>query len=348
MRHSAFLNLCATLDWLPPGQVLVAPSATIATLSRFHTADYLDAFASAARTMSASPDVRARFNIGTMECPLFDGLWTRACASVGGSIRAAELALDGYLPFHPGGGTHHGRADRASGFCYFNDPVFAILRLLDAGMKRVAYIDLDAHHGDGVEAAFTADERVHLFSIHEGGRWPGTGQLSDPRTSRTVNVPVPRNINDDEFLFVFREVCRRRLSALKPDAVVVTCGADALKGDPLSSMGVSNTALSQAVYECTQLSKCAVVLGGGGYNPWSTARLWARLWANMNQFVLPADLPPEAQHMLASLSCDLIDQDDIDPLWLTSIADPGNSGPIRSAFHALVGAACAPSGNGGN
>lgn len=348
MRHGAFLDLCMAMNWLETGSVQKAPLADVATLQRFHTSAYLDAFEKSTREMLASPEVRALYNIGTMECPLFEGLWQRALASVGGSILAADLALQGYLPFHPGGGTHHGRADRASGFCYLNDPVFAILRLLDAGLERVLYIDLDAHHGDGVEAAFSSNEHVHLVSLHEEGRWPGTGQLGDPRSARTVNVPLPRGINDDEFLFVFRELCSRRLAALEPDAVVITCGADALKGDPLSSMNVSNQALSHAVAECTQLSKCALVLGGGGYNPWTTARLWARLWAQMNGLDIPQRLPLEAHKVLEGLSCDLIDEEDVDPEWLTSIADRSNPGPIRAACLTLAGAACEPVAGGVN
>jgi acetoin utilization protein AcuC len=340
MRHSAFVDLCMAMNWLETGSVQKAPLADRATLQRFHTSAYLDAFEKSAREMSASSQVRAVYNIGTMECPLFEGLWQRARASVGGSLLAADLALQGYLPFHPGGGTHHGRADRASGFCYLNDPVFAILRLLDAGLERVLYIDLDAHHGDGVEAVFSSNEHVHLISLHEEGRWPGTGQLSDERSARTINVPLPRGVNDDEFLFVFRELCSRRLAPLEPDAVVITCGADALKGDPLSSMNVSNLALSHAVAECTRLSSYALVLGGGGYNPWTTARLWARLWAQMNGLVIPQHIPPQAQKVLEELSCDLIDQEDVDSEWLSSVADRGNPGLIRAACLTLAETAC--------
>jgi acetoin utilization protein AcuC len=343
MRHAAFLDLCAAMHWLDKDSIVEAPVVDVVTLRRFHTQDYLEAFEKSSRDLMASPEARARHNIGTMECPLFDGLWQRARASVGGSILAAELALQGFLPFHPGGGTHHGMPNRASGFCYLNDPVFAMLRLLDAGRKRVLYIDLDAHHGDGVEAAFTSDERVHLVSFHEEARWPGTGQLTDVRSARTINVPLPRHANDDEFLFVFGEICRRRLQPLEPDAVVVTCGADALKGDPLSSMNISNRALGNAVVDCTRLSSCVVLLGGGGYNPWTTARFWARLWAQIKGFDLDADLTVEARAVLKGLSCDLIDQEDIEPSWLTSIADDGNTGPVRATLQRLVEQALEPS-----
>jgi acetoin utilization protein AcuC len=116
-RHAALLDVCEAMGWLPPDLVRIAPLPGRATLERFHTPDYLDALEAAARAMTASPEVRRHYNLGTMECPLFKGMWDRARASVGGSILAAELALQGYLAFHPGGGTHHGRPDRAAGFC---------------------------------------------------------------------------------------------------------------------------------------------------------------------------------------------------------------------------------------
>lgn len=283
--------------------------------------------------------------LGTMECPLFEGLWDRARASVGGSILAAELALQGYLAFHPGGGTHHGRPNWASGFCYFNDPVFAILRFLGAGLQRVLYVDLDAHHGDGVEAAFAIDERVTLVSIHEEGRWPGTGAIARCGNGRVLNLPVPRHINDDEFLLVVRELCQRRLARLQPEAVVVTCGADSLKGDPLSSMEVSNGALWAAVETMVSLSERAMVLGGGGYNPWTTARLWAGLWARMCGREIPAQLPASAERLLAQLMSDLVDEDDRNPAWLDSIADPFNPGPIRPRIREVIeGALTSPLG----
>ena len=338
MRHAAVLDLCQAMGWLSPDLLRNAPLPGRDTLERFHTPDYLEALETSARALMATPAIRKRYNLGTMECPLFAGLWDRARASVGGSILAAELAMQGYLAFHPGGGTHHGRPDRAAGFCYFNDPVFAVLRFLDAGLERVLYVDLDAHHGDGVEAAFATDERVTLASIHEEGRWPGTGGVRDRPSGRVINLPVPRHINDDEFLLVFQELCRRRLERLRPDAIVVTCGADALRGDPLSSMEVSNEALGTAVQISTSLARHAVVLGGGGYNPWTTARMWAGLWARMSGQQIPDRLPPAAQGILARLTCDLVDDDDHDPAWLSSIADPINGGAVRPRIHELIDA----------
>ena len=130
-----------------------------------------------------APEVRERYQLGTLENPLFPGLFERAAMTVGGSIQAAELALQGHVVFHPSGGTHHGRPDRASGFCYFNDPVFAIRTLLAAGIGTVAYVDLDAHHGDGVEDAFRADSRVTTAV------GPRSGSLASLRRGQRAGEP---------------------------------------------------------------------------------------------------------------------------------------------------------------
>lgn len=335
-RQGAVIRLCEALGWLDASNTAIAPLAERGTLERFHTPPYLDALQAAAAGMSATPEVRARYNLGTMECPLFDGLMQRARASVGGSILAAELALEGVVAFHPGGGTHHGRPDRASGFCYLNDPVFAILTLLDAGLGRVLYVDLDAHHGDGVELAFAGDPRVFLVSIHETGRWPGTGTRAGRIGDRILNIPVPRGFTDSELGLLVAAVLLPHASRTAPEAMVVALGADGLAGDPLSAMQLSNTALWQATEAVLAAVPRGVVLGGGGYNPWTTARLWAGQWGRLAQRPLPALLPPAASDVLAALRSDLVDDEDISPAWLDRLADPISETPARAELVALA------------
>jgi hypothetical protein len=225
----------------------------------------------------------------------------------------------------------------------------------------IAPFDIKANGFDGGLAPLqgTSDGRL-VTNVGVGGHnAPGGGRpivvdtsrqwyVDRPCATRIAQPALPGQRPNDEFLFVFRELCSRRLAALEPDAVVITCGADTLKGDPLSSMAVSNHALSHAVAECTLLLKYALVLGGGGYNPWTTARLWARLWAQMNGLDIPQHLPLQAHTVLQELSCDLIDQEDVDPEWLSSIADRGNPGPIRTACLTLAETACEPSAGGVN
>jgi len=271
-----------------------------------------------------------------MECPIFPGLWDRARASVGGSILAAQLALEGTVAFHPGGGTHHGQFDRASGFCYMNDPVFAIKELLDGGLRRVAYVDLDAHHGDGVQSLLASDSRVWFASIHEESRWPYTGALDDTVNGRACNLPVPAGINDNEYARLMQAVILPFIATAAPDGVVVTLGADALRGDPLSKMGLSNRSLWRAADACIAQVPHAVVLGGGGYNPWTTARLWAGFWGRLAGHELPSLLPAAALDVLDALECDLIDEDDRDPRWIDRLVDEPDTGCIRPAIENLV------------
>lgn len=329
-------DLIEVLGWCEPTLTRVPELPDRAVLERFHTPDYLDALAAADAAGKATAEMRAQYNLGTMECPVFPGLWDRARATVGGSMLAAELVLDGGVAFHPTGGTHHGQPDRASGFCYLNDPVFAILRLLDGGLGKVLYVDLDAHHGDGVEVAFADDPRVSLVSIHEDGRWPRTGRAEDTLDGRTLNVPVPRRINDSEYALVLERLVYPFVRQAKPDAIVVLLGADGLAGDPLSGMCLSNGSLWKVCQALIAMTPRAVILGGGGYNPWTTARLWVGMWGLLVGHDITGDLSPAARAVLAGLDCDLVDDEDRDPAWLTTLVDPPNAGPIRPEALALI------------
>jgi acetoin utilization protein AcuC len=332
-RVETTTDLCAALGWLSSREFCTSPRASGEQLARFHAPEYIETLR---RGSSASAEDRRRHALGTMENPLFPGLFERASTCVGGSIRAAQLALEGGVAFHPAGGTHHGRPDRASGFCYFNDPVFAILTLLDGGVERLLYADLDAHHGDGVQDAFADDPRVHTVSIHEQGRWPHTGAAHDVGGGRSRNLPVPRGFNDSELFFLIDEVVLPLIRKIRPEAVVLTCGADALEGDPLSAMALSNVALWSVVGRLAKLAPAAVVLGGGGYNPWTVARYWAGLWGCLSGRNIPSSLSPEARGVLVPLSCDLIDDEDVRGEWRTTLADAPNPGPVRKEIHELV------------
>ena len=320
-RVESVVDLCAALGWLPADEFRASPRAGDDELAAFHAPDYIAALREASALGSIDAPLRIRYAIGTMENPIFPGVFERAATSVGGSILAARLALEGNVAYHPAGGTHHGRPARASGFCFFNDPAFALLTLLDAGLERVAYVDLDAHHGDAVQDAFACDPRVRLASIHEADRWPHTGALDDTARGGVLNLPVPRGFNDAELRLVMDELVLPYVSAFRPQAVVVTCGADALDGDPLARMALTNTALWDAVDSLVALAPAAIVLGGGGYNPWTLARYWAGLWGRLSRRAMPQSLPAAAREVLARLACDLVDDEDVRPEWLSTLAD---------------------------
>ncbi len=335
MRHAAVIDLLGMLGWLDEEDFRECEPASSNQLQRFHSRSYVRALRLANSASKVEPEVRDRYQIGTLENPLFPGVYDRAATTVGGSILAAELAAEGRVVFHPSGGTHHGRPDRASGFCYFNDPVFAILTLLDLGIGHVLYIDLDAHHGDGVEDAFYLDERVTTLSIHEAERWPFSGTRS--RAGQKVfNYSVAPGLNDSELAYLVEHAVLPRVSASKAGALVLCCGADCLAGDPLSKMALSNVALWAAIASLIDLDLPTVILGGGGYNPWTVTRYWAGLWGTIKGETPPERLPDEAVRYLQDMECDLIDDDEIEPHWLTSLADSPHPGPVRDAIRSLV------------
>ncbi len=247
-RVSTVLDLARALGWLPDAQFRESPLATEAQLTRFHDAAYVQAIRDGERDQALDPERREKFNLGKLENPIFGEMFRRPATSAGGSALAAMLLADDVTDtvHHPAGGTHHARRDRASGFCYFNDPALAILHLMDRGIGRVAYVDLDAHHGDGVEEAFVDDDRVLTLSVHEEGRWPKTGPTGW-RTATAGNVAVAPGFHDAELDLLVERVLAPAVVAHRPEVIVLQCGADGLAEDPLSRLELSNGALWRAI-----------------------------------------------------------------------------------------------------
>jgi acetoin utilization protein AcuC len=337
VRHAAVVDLLTMLGWLSENDFRESKPASVKQLLQFHDRAYIKALQYANSAGKVEPRVRERYQVGTFENPLFPGLFERAAMTVGGSILAAELAAEGHVVFHPTGGTHHGRPDRAAGFCYLNDPVFAIMTLLEHGSERVMYIDLDAHHGDGVEEAFYEELRVTTVSIHEQNRWPFSGTHSHPHAG-AFNFSVPLHFNDSEFDYLMQNAVLPLVEGKDVDALVICCGADCLSGDPLSHMKLSNVALWDAVDQLIALEKTTIILGGGGYNPWTVTRYWAGMWARISGQKIPDSLPPEARAFMRRMECDLIEVEDIEEQWLTTVADTPYPGEIRDEIKSLVAA----------
>ncbi|MEM7091334.1 MAG: acetoin utilization protein AcuC, partial [Pseudomonadota bacterium] len=263
-------------------------------------------------------------------------MFSRPATAAGGSMLGAELVASGGVVYNPGGGTHHGMADRANGFCFLNDPVLAIRNLQRLGQDRVAYVDIDAHHCDGVEAALTGEPGICLISIHEGRRWPFTGALSEDARGIAWNLPVGRGLNDTEFALILDDLILPVLSSFKPDAIILQCGADALFDDPLSRMELSNNALWSAVASIRRLTQKLLVLGGGGYNPWSVARAWTGVWANLSGQTVPDHLPSAARTVLDRLSWSRRAGRTPPEHWVNTLRDPVRHGRIRDEIKADI------------
>lgn len=194
-------------------------------------------------------------------------MYRRPATAAGASLLAGELLAHGGAIYSPGGGTHHGLPDRANGFCYLNDPVLAIQSLRRNSAQRIAYVDIDAHHPDGVEHAFADDPDTLLISVHEENRWSRTGALTDRGAGQVFNLPVPVGFNDDEMTLIRDQIILPIVRDFRADAIALQCGADAVAEDPQSRLTLSNDAHWAIVAALRPLALRYLVLGGGGYNP---------------------------------------------------------------------------------
>jgi acetoin utilization protein AcuC len=338
LRAPLVEDLCRAMGWLPEARYLASPQADRAALARFHSKDYLDALSRAEAEQALPEALRLKYRIGADSNVIHPAVYRRPAISAGGAILAAKLTRDGGTVHAPGAGNHHGRPDRASGFCFVNDAVLGIMEWLDQGLQRIAYLDLDAHHGDGVEAAFADDPRVLTISLHEAGRWPRTGTGSVPANS-IHNFPVPSGFNDSELNYLMDRAILPLMRDHRPEAVMVLPGADALEEDPMARLGLSNRGLREAVALAAGLAPRLIVLGGGGYNPYALARAWSGIWAGLNGFAIPDILPEPALDVLASIRYFRAAGRNPPRHWLTSIADPPRHGEIRGEVRRLTDAA---------
>ncbi len=340
-RVSPTIDLARALGWLPDAAYVESPRATFEQLTRFHDPVYVEALMEAERTQRADAELCRRHAIGCSGNPVFPEVFRRPATAVGASLEAARRLASGGVVYNPAGGTHHGRRDRASGFCFFNDPVLAILAFQDQGLERVLYVDLDAHHGDGVEDAFADDARVLTISVHEEARWPYTGALADRAGGMARNLPVPAGFNDDELAAIVAHAILPLGRGFRPQALVIQCGADGLADDPQSRLSLSNGALWAAVAALAPLAPRLLVLGGGGYNPWSVARCWAGVWATLNGLPIPVRLPDAAEAVLRGLEWNHSRGRNPPDHWFITLADPPNPGPVRPAVRAAIAATLA-------
>ncbi len=330
-RVSTVMDLTRTLGWLGSESYITSPRAKPAALSHWHDPSYLAALVKAEAEQQVSTETRDRFGLGTHSNPVYAEIFRRPATGAGGSILAGELLAQGGVIHHPAGGTHHGMPARANGFCYLNDPVLGILSLRRNGIRRIVYIDIDAHHPDGVEMGLAGDPETLMISVHEERRWPFTGDLGEDAGGSAVNLPVPRGLNDTEMALIRETLILPLVDRFAPEAIVLQCGADAVEEDPLSQLSLSNNAHWEIVAALRPLAPRYLVLGGGGYNPWSVGRLWTGVWAVLNGIEIPDRLPPEGEAVLRAIAWDGHRLGRNPPThWFTTLRDAPRDGAIRS------------------
>jgi acetoin utilization protein AcuC len=287
--------------WLEP------EPATDEELGRLHSAGYI----ATVRRFSADPDAaleQPEAGIGPGDDPPFAGMHEASAGVAGGSIRAMEAILQGDArhAYQPGGGLHHAMRSKASGFCVYNDVALAIDRARREGL-RVLYVDLDVHHGDGVQALFYADPNVLTVSFHESGRWlfPGTGFVGelgeDAAAATSVNVPLEPGSGPEMWLRAVRSVVPPLAASFGPDVVVSQHGADGHFWDPLAHLALTTTAMGQAARLVDAVAHRYAggrwfATGGGGYSVYRVVpRAWALTWlAAAHREIPEAGALPEA------------------------------------------------------
>ena len=280
-----------------PNAMVVKPRpATEEEILRYHTLPYVEAVQSISR---GDPSVDlASFNFSPGDNPTYAGMYEAAGWSTGASLRAVELLASGEADaaLSISGGLHHAMPGYASGFCVFNDPVLAIKELLLLGM-RVAYVDIDCHHGDGVQHAFYDTDAVLTISIHESGAFifPGTGFVQETGAGRgrgySVNLPLYPYTTDDTYMWAFREVVPPLLGSFGPDVLVTQLGIDSHHRDPITHMALTVQGFGEAVAEFPRFAPRWLALGGGGYDLQVVARAWTTAYLTMAEQEIIDEIP---------------------------------------------------------
>lgn len=306
LRLELTVDLIRCLGLISPEQLVEPKSCTREDLILVHQESFLDAIELASRQM-APPNLLQMYGLDTDDTPAFPGMDEASRLVVGATLQGAKLIMEGKAEhvFQIAGGLHHAHRNRASGFCVLNDVAVAIAYLQRNYGVRVAYIDTDAHHGDGVQSVFYDDPTVLTISIHETGRYlfPGTGSVEERGRfdgyGFSFNIPLEAYTEDDSFIEVYEQSVEPLLDAFKPDLIITQNGCDGHYLDPLTHL-----ALTTRTYEA--IPKLAhrlahiycqgrwLALGGGGYDHWRVVpRAWTLLWAEMNDKFAPVEIPLE-------------------------------------------------------
>ena len=335
------LELLKIMNWVSDDEIIFNQPASIEELTLFHDIDYLKALKKAEVSQNLSDLEKKKFKIGVGVNPIFKEVFSRPAAAAKSSMTAiqflAKNKANKILNFS--GGTHHGRQSFASGFCFLNDCILAILKAKELNFKNILYIDIDAHHCDAVQDHFENDNTVNLISLHEQNKWPKTGKLNESNIANIMNIPVPQNFNDSEMSFIVDKLILPYAINLNPDLVIIQAGTDCLEDDPQSNMSLSNFAYWQCVSKLKDVSTKTLILGGGGYNPYITAKAWAGNWLVLNskEKLLETNLTEECQNLLKSLSWkNSRVRNGIPKRWLDYWLDDKKSSFVRDEIKRLI------------
>ena len=332
-QTSVVMSLLQSYGLLDKMNKIVPEKASTQELLSFHSRDYLDFCDKISESTdqeklstymndklkSASSSLETEFGV-EYDCPIVENLSELVGWLAGGSLSAAKWLTAGFgnRAINWGGGWHHAQRDKASGFCYVNDIVIAIHELRRK-YDKILYIDLDVHHGDGVENAFAFTKKVFTFSMHKYsfGYFPGTGNLSDiglgAAKYHCMNIPLKDGLNDYQYNCIFTRLFKQINSEFKPEAFVIQCGADCLNGDPLGGLNLTPGGMKNCIniiLETADIKPC-LFLGGGGYDRANAARYWTTITSAIigndenEDFALSNDVPEHPFFSLHGTSFEL-------------------------------------------
>ena len=335
------VELIKLMGWIKKEQIIKNKPAEIEELVKFHDIEYVQALKTAEEKQELPEHLKTKYNIGIGNNPIFNEVFSRPASAAKASVKAVEMIANKEAKkiLNISGGTHHGRRAEAYGFCFLNDCVLAILKALELGFSNILYIDIDAHHCDGVQDVFINSENVTIISIHEKNRWPHTGNLEETKISNIMNLPVPENLNDAEIDYIICNAVLPYAKSIKPDLLIIQAGADMLKGDPQSRISLSINSYWKAVKDILSLCENSIILGGGGYNPYLTAKAWAGNWALLNDKVefLNDEMKPECYELLKSLKWNNSRvRNGIPNSWINTWRDETNNDKVSHNILALV------------
>ncbi|XP_011604923.2 histone deacetylase 8 isoform X2 [Takifugu rubripes] len=296
-RASMVHSLIEAYELLEHMNIVKPELATIEEMAKFHTDSYLEHLHKISQDGDNDDPQSADYGLG-YDCPVVEGIFDYAAAVGGATLTAAQSLLDQKcdVAINWSGGWHHAKKDEASGFCYVNDAVLGILRLREK-YERVLYVDVDLHHGDGVEDAFSFTSKVMTVSLHKfsPGFFPGTGDVCDTGLGKgrwyAVNVPLEDGIKDDRYYQIFCSVMQEVYAHFNPEAVVMQLGADTMAGDPMCSFNMTPVGVGKCLQYVLGWRLPTLLLGGGGYNLANTARCWTYLTAVVLGKSLSSEIP---------------------------------------------------------
>ena len=285
IRARRVLDILNSMNMLNgPDRCIITPKpAERITLKKFHSARYLHALKNASR---GKFDIEAlSMGIGSQDCPVFKGMYEYSALATGASLTGAEQIIKGQvdIAFNPSGGYHHAFPEKAAGFCYINDVALACMKFVEQG-KKVLYLDVDVHNGDGVAYQFYNRSDCMTISLHQNPKtlFPGTGFEDEigeeDGKGYCVNIPLPVGTYDEIYMKAFDYIVMPLIKAYKADVIVFELGADALAGDPLANLQLTNNTYAEIINRLLSFDTPILATGGGGYHVGNTVRAWALAW----------------------------------------------------------------------